>query len=222
MEQVVHGELARRRHLAERLVQAEELVDEVKKTLVHCVVVVVSHGCRTAATAGEVEQLGDDEERDLVLHEEEVVVDVDPYPPDVRVELRRAALALAPLEQELEDEAAVEHHHLHELVAPHLQWLAVAAPRPRLHRACLAQACVQVATAAAAAAAVAGVLEEEIAEEPPLVALHGAGAAAAEVVRADGHHARLVQALVLRVDVGRQAHDGEGLVVAAAVAASSR
>lgn len=53
-------------------------------------------------------------------------------------------------------------------------------------------------------------------EEAPLVALHAAGAGSGEMVRADGDQAWLIQALVFLVDVGWQAHDGEGLIAAAA------
>jgi len=112
-----------------------------------------------------------------------------------------------PLEEELEDEAAVEEQHLREpagVLGVVVGGLAVAGAGAGLDGAYGAHQGTQGQRRRGGGAL------EQVAEVAPLVALHGAELGAAAVVGADGHEAGLVQRPVRVADAGRDAEDGEG------------
>ncbi|MQM15320.1 hypothetical protein Taro_048262 [Colocasia esculenta] len=131
----------------------------------------------------EAEQAIEDEERDLVLQHDHVALDAvhraahgeDGIVPGV-AQRRKALPGGAP--EELQHEAAVEHHGLHELVAGH--------GHPALEAgAGVVLKCphgVEVKPDVVAGAA------EDHAERPPFVVLHLAEPLLAAVEGADGHH----------------------------------
>ncbi|KAB8109382.1 hypothetical protein EE612_045636, partial [Oryza sativa] len=156
------------------------------------------------AAGGDVVEALDDEEGELVLEEEEVVVHVLHRPRGVDERVGGAVLAL---EEELDDEAAVEEEHLGELPRRERDGLGVAAARRGLE---LAGGAGVGGERRVAAGVVAG---EEVAEVAPLVLLHGAEAGGAAVEGADGDHLGLVEVAVAAAHRAGDAEDGERLAL---------
>ncbi|OAY67495.1 Photosystem II CP43 reaction center protein [Ananas comosus] len=148
----------------------------------------------------ELEQLLEHEEGDLVLEQEQVAAHERQAPSGGA---DAVVVPLAPLDDELEDEAPVEEQHLHERIGAEVDGLEVAPPRPRLQHPDLGYVVID---------AVVGVAGEEVLQVAPLVLLHGAeDGAVAAAVGADGDHPGLVEVRVALPDVRRNAEDGEAL-----------
>lgn len=199
VQQVVYGPVAGRPDgAARRQVASEGLAEDVQER--------VAPGAVVLAGEGDAVQLLDDEEGYLVLQQEGVVVHVVPRPLGSP---RRSELPLALPEEELEQEAAVQHQQLRELVGAQAEPLCVAPARLGLNLA-------RGAHAGAQKAAAGGLLivapRQEVAEQAPLVLLRGAQAGAAVVVWADGHDLGLVQVAVPLAHGRREAEDGVGVV----------
>ncbi|CAM0911813.1 unnamed protein product [Alopecurus aequalis] len=154
-----------------------------------------------AVAGGDVVESLEDEEGELVLEEEEVAVHVLHGPGGVDKRIGGAVLSL---EEELEDEAAVEEEHLGKLPRRERHRLGVAAARAGLEGP---------RGAGVGRERRVGVPGEEVAEVTPLVLLHGAEAGGPAVQWTDGDHLRLVEMAVALAHRPRHAEDAEGFAL---------